>query len=281
MISAESSDGRIMEAFDDGTGHAILVLHGGMDDGQGWKKVADRLSNSYRVIRLRRRPYELHAPTTMAQEVDDVLAIARLIVGPKMVFGHSSGGVLALETMVASPELFRGAVIYEPPVVIGPPLGGEATKHVRAAIEAGKPGKAIAIFSQHMLRLNPVLSRFVGMYAALHPRYRKLVPSQLRVEEIDGLGVRLDEYAKLDVPVKLISGSRSPHHLEERIDVLVKTMPHAEKVVLEKQSHGAHLTAPDQLADIARSLATKVLPATTPRSAESRSRRFRRRNFPM
>lgn len=280
MIAAKSSDGRIIEAFDDGAGPAIFILHGGMDDGRGWKKVADRLSDSHRVLRLRRRPYEAHSPTTMAQEVDDVVAIAKLVDEPKMVFGHSSGGVLALETMVASPELFRAAVIYEPPVVTGSPIGGEATKRVRAAIEAGKPAKAVAIFSQHMLRLHPVLSRFVGVYAALHPHYRKLVPSQLHVEEIDELGVRLDEYAKIAVPAKLVSGSRSPHHLEERIDILVKTMRRAEKVVLQKQAHGAQLTAPDQLADIARSLATKVL-AAAPTSKNAEPRRPLRRNFPM
>ena len=282
VISVRSSDGRTIEAFDDGAGPAIVIIHGGMDDGRAWKKVADRLSDSYRVVRLRRRPYGLRAPTTMAQEVDDVLAVSEAVQGPKMLVGHSSGGVLALETMVASPKTFRGAVIYEPPVVLGPPVGGEATQRVRAAIEAGKPGKAIAIFSQHMLRLNPVQARFVGLYAALHPRYRKLVHTQLRVEEIDDLGVRLDEYAKLDVPVTLVSGSRSPGHLEERIDVLVNTMPRSEKVVLKKQSHGAHLTAPDQLAVIARALATQVLPAKAPASTRrSVSRRSLRRNFPL
>ena len=135
-----------------------------------------------------------------------------------------------------------------------------------------------------MLRLNPVQARFVGLYAALHPRYRKLVHTQLHVEEIDDLGVRLDEYAKIDLPVRLASGSRSPDHLEERIDVLVDRMPRAEKVVLDRQSHGAHLTAPDVLAAIAKDLATQVLPATTPgptRRSGAVPRRFLRRLLPM
>ncbi len=127
-----------------------------------------------------------------AQEIDDVVANTKLVDEPKMVFGHSSG-------------LSRAAVIYEPPIVTGSPIGGEATKRVRAAVEASKLAKAMAIFSQHML--NPVLSHFVGVYAALHPHDRKLIPSQLHVEEIDELGGRLNEYAKIAVPVKLISGA--------------------------------------------------------------------------
>lgn len=84
VISVRSSDGRTIEAFDDGAGPAIVIIHGGMDDGLVWKKVADRLSNGCRVVRLRRRPYGLRAPTTMAQEVDDVLAVSETVPAPAL-----------------------------------------------------------------------------------------------------------------------------------------------------------------------------------------------------
>jgi pimeloyl-ACP methyl ester carboxylesterase len=67
-----------------------------MDDGRSWGKVAARLAPRFRVVRLHRRQYRLDiatgSPWTIAQEVDDVLAVAKVIGEPMLVVGHSSGG---------------------------------------------------------------------------------------------------------------------------------------------------------------------------------------------
>jgi pimeloyl-ACP methyl ester carboxylesterase len=67
--------------------------------------------------------------SSIAHEVDDVAAVAALLNGPRLLVGHSSGAVVALEALAASPSMFAGAVVYEPPVVINAPLGGEALAH--------------------------------------------------------------------------------------------------------------------------------------------------------
>jgi pimeloyl-ACP methyl ester carboxylesterase len=72
-------------------------------------------------VRLHRRQYRLDIKRacSIAQEAEDVLAIARVIGDPVLLVGHSSGGVVALEALAALPSTFAGAVLYEPPVVIG------------------------------------------------------------------------------------------------------------------------------------------------------------------
>ncbi len=244
------------------TGVAQLVP--GMDDGRSWEKVAARLAPRFRVVRLHRRQYRLDivtgSPCTIDQEVDDVLAVAKVIGEPMLVVGHSSGGVVALEAMVASPSTFPGAVIYEPPVVIGPPLGGEALQRAMAAMAAGKAGKAITIFMRDTVGIPPLVARLAGMFVAIQPRWRKFVPRQLDdVEAIDQLGVRLDAYARIEVPNVLLGGDRSPARLGKRLDALARALPRAEKVVLRGQGHGANQRAPGEVARIIETLADKVL----------------------
>lgn len=183
-----------------------------------------------------------------------------MIGEPVLLVGHSSGGVVALEAMVASPSTFVGAVLYEPPVAIGPPLGGEALARAEAAVTAGKPGKAMAIFIRDIVRMPPLIARIVRVVAAVQPKLRAFVPRQLGdVEAIDRLGVRLDAYAGIEVPTVLLGGDRSPPHLGERIDALARTLPRAERVVLHRQGHGAHLRAPGDVARVIETLADKVL----------------------
>jgi pimeloyl-ACP methyl ester carboxylesterase len=52
------------------------------------------------------------------------------------------------------------------------------------------------------------------------------------VSSIRQLGVRLDVYARIEVPTVLLGGDRSPAHLGERLDALARALPRAEKVVL-------------------------------------------------
>jgi pimeloyl-ACP methyl ester carboxylesterase len=178
-----------------------------------------------------------------------------------VLVGHSSGGVVALEAMVTSPEAFAGAVVYEPPVVIGPPLGPEALERARAAIAADKPGKAIAIFLREIVEIPSWWARLAGVSVATSRKLRMLVPRQLDdMEAINELGVRLDAYARIETPTVLLGGDRSPSHLGERLDALAGVLPHAERVVLSGQGHDANWRAPGDVARVIETLAARVLP---------------------
>lgn len=266
MITATSADSTTVRAADDGRRPVILVLHPGLDDGSSWKRVATRLAARYRVVRLHRRPYRLDLPSdprsSVAREVEDVLAVTAVVGGLVLLVGHSSGAVVALEVLVASPSTFAGAVLYEPPLVIGPTLGGEAFQRARRALAAGKPGKAMAIFVRDIVRVRggAWAAPLVQLFVSVHPRYRAFAPRQIdEVEAIDRLGVRLDAYAEITVPVCLLGGDRSPRHLGERLDALARVLPRAERVVLRGQGHTAHVRARSQVAHVMELFADKVL----------------------
>ena len=264
MITARAADGSSVRALDEGRGPVVLILHGGMDDGSSWRRVAARLAPRFRVVRLHRRQYRLDLKSgsacTMADEVEHVSALVRAIGEPMVVVGHSSGAVLALEALVAAPSGFAGAVFYEPPCVIGPPLGGEALVRAQTAIADGKPGTALAIFVRDIVCVPALTARFTKLMVALSPRIRRLVRHQIDdCAAIDQLGNRLDTYATITVPTVLLGGDRSPAHLGERLDALERVLPHTERVVLHGQGHAANVFAPGKLANVIAGFADRVL----------------------
>lgn len=238
---------------DEGSGPAILVLHPGMDDGSRWGPVAARLAAHYRVVRPHRRQYrlDLHAPDgfTMAQEAADVVELARDLGTPLLLVGHSSGGVAALEALVAAPGLFTGALLFDPAITIRADPWGEPLARSRSAVAAGKPGRAMRIFSREVLRLPAPVAWLGGAYVALRKPYRELVPRQIDdMKAIFDLGVRLDAYAAITAPVLLLRGERSTALARERNEALAAVLPDAEQAILPGQPHDANRTAPDAVA---------------------------------
>jgi pimeloyl-ACP methyl ester carboxylesterase len=250
-MEVTASDGSTVRAIDEGIGTPILVLHGGMGDSTTWAPVTDLLNQRFRTLRLHRRQYRLDLdgpPVTMAQEVEHVAAIAGRLDKPLLV-GHSSGAVLALEALVAAPDAYSGAVLYEPPIVIGEPLGGPKLMPAREAFDNGKAGKAFAIFLRDVVGMNPLLCWAAGVAMGRQPEMRAPIGRQLDdCDAIDALGVRLDAYAKLDLPILLMGGDKSPRHLGERLDALERALPRTRRLLMHGQGHAAEHRVPHRVA---------------------------------
>lgn len=275
MLTTTSADGTDVRAYDEGEGPAIVMLGPGLDDGTRCARIAAILSKRFRVVRLHRRQYRMDlkadpelggSPCTIAQEVDDVLAVARRIGRPVVLYGHSDGGVVALEALAASPSSFSGGVIFEPAAVIDTPLGGadgRVLRLARAALAAGRPGRAMAVFLHGSVGLTRWQTTLASAAVALHPRYRRLVPGQLdSLEALDRLGVRLGTYAAIETPTVLLGGDRNPAHITERLDAIERVLPHTERVTMRGRDHGADLKHPKEIALVIETLAEKVAPRT-------------------
>lgn len=263
-ITAVAADGTGVRAFDEGTGPVILVIHPGLDDGRSWGKVAARLSPRFRVVRIVRRHYRLDLPAadgySMSKEVEDVHALAQAIGEPIVVVGHSSGAVVALEALAASPGTFAGGVLFEPPVPTGPPdpAASRALALANAAVAAGKPGQAGQIFIRDIVGMPAFSAWMIRPIVTLLPRLRSLIPRQ--ISDLDGVGLRLDAYAQITAPVVLLGGERSPVHLGKSLDALAAVMPHTERVVMARRDHLANRKAPGEVARVIEAFARQVLP---------------------
>ncbi|NUT33579.1 MAG: alpha/beta hydrolase [Hamadaea sp.] len=259
-LTVTSDEGTGIRAVAKGEGHPIVIVHGGLDDGSSWHRVAQRLARRWRVARLHRRQYRLDLaaslPCTMAQEAEDVAALAASLGEGVVLVGHSSGAVVALEALVAAPSRFAGAVLYEPPIHLRP---GEWDVQLAQAKAARGPGKALRVFTRDIVGLPGWMAWLIGVMATVVPRFRRLTPHQIDdAAAINDLGVRLDAYAGIDVPVVLLGGDRSPAHLGERLDALARVLPQAEKVVMPGIGHDGAMRAPDTVAKVVEDLATRA-----------------------
>ncbi|GII62282.1 alpha/beta hydrolase [Sphaerisporangium krabiense] len=262
---ATAGDGTEVRGYDEGQGPVIVMIGPGLDDGRRTARLAACLTPRFRVIRLHRRQYRNDlkrtnpAPCTVTEEAGDVLAVVAAVGGPVVVYGHSSGAVVALEALVASPSSFTGAVAFEPPAVTATPLSGENGEilgRARAAVAAGRPGTAMALVFRHTVGLPSWQAWPAAALTAMMPRYRALISCQLDdLEAIDALGVRLDAYERIRVRTVLLGGDSSPSHLAERLDALARVIPESKRVIMRGHDHGADLKSPKTVARVIEHLA--------------------------
>ena len=107
------------------------------------------------------------------------------------------------------------------------------------------------------------LAWLAGLLVGRHPEYRQRVVRQLDDNDaLDQSGVRLDQYARLEMPALLLGGDRSPRHLAERLDALERVLPCSRRLVLRGQGHNAERRAPER---VARAVARFIDEETAPR----------------
>lgn len=194
--------------------------------------------------------------------MNDVLAIAARVGEPIVLVGHSSGAVVALEAALAAPTRFAGMVLYEPPVAPTAPLGGEALVRANAALKDGDPGRAMEIHLRDIVQVSGPMFRIVRSIPPLWRRMSLYGPGQIADDNaLESLGVGLQRYGDVDIPVLLLGGGRSPKHLRVRLNALADVLPRIDSVVILKwQGHTANARAPRKVAQIVATFADKVLP---------------------
>lgn len=108
-----------------GTGPLLVVVPGSRGEAGTYLPLATELQARYQVVTYDRRGFsrsELRGPQDydrrLSADTDDLrVLIAHLTDEPAMVFGHSSGAVIALELLTGHPSLVRTVVAHDPPVV--------------------------------------------------------------------------------------------------------------------------------------------------------------------
>jgi len=106
-----------------GSGPTILLIHGtGLDSGC-YDEVAEHLASDFKVLTYDRRGYSRSprppgwAKTSVEEQADDAAWLLRATANaPAVVFGSSSGTLIALDLVLRHPDVVRGAVLHEPSV---------------------------------------------------------------------------------------------------------------------------------------------------------------------
>ena len=102
-----------------GSGPAVLLIHAGAEDAEGWRPIAERLSG-FTVVTYDRRG-TLRSDRNdwpgggSVQHADDAAALLETLdLDDALVLGYSSSGSIALQLALRHSELVRRALVYEP-----------------------------------------------------------------------------------------------------------------------------------------------------------------------
>jgi pimeloyl-ACP methyl ester carboxylesterase len=256
----------------DGDGPPLVVVHGSWTDHTAWGTVAQRLEDSFRVIRYDRRGCsrsEFPSQRTRRDDEEDLAAVIEQFAdGRASVVASSFGGLITLGLAARRPELLDRLCIHEAP---SPPLveKDEAARVVADAldsiqeiieqIEAGDSAGGAFRFVEEL---------------ALGPGGWELLPEQIREAFVNNASTFAAEqrdpaWGDLDVagisdhghPLLLTLGTTSPAWLRVAQEALITTLPYAETAVIEGAGHSPHLSHPDDFAALLRPFLREPAPA--------------------
>ena len=231
-----------------GDGPPLVLVHGAGSARWSFDAVRPHLESRFTVIAIDRRG---RGDSTdgdgyaLEREADDVAAVVRDAGEGALLFGHSYGGLVALEAarLLEPPRL----ALYEP--AIGEDLTtAETIERWERLIDAGDRDTVIREFLRQIAGYDEAaIEELAGspVWEARRPIV-PTVPRELRA----ALAHRFDRaaLAELATPTLLLVGTESPPWAVRSVDAFVDAIPRAEKRVLDGQGHGANMTAPDLLA---------------------------------
>ncbi len=151
MWTVTSADGTPIAYQREGSGPAVVLVGGGLDDGSENAVLMPALAGEFTVYNYARRGRGGSGdtrPYTVQRELEDLAAVLDAAGGQAHVFGASSGGALALEAAAAGLPIVR-LVVYDVPYSVAE----DAVERWRAyraeldeALAQGRIDEALAAF---------------------------------------------------------------------------------------------------------------------------------------
>ncbi len=224
-------------------GARVLCLHSSGFSSRQWKKLADLLAPTHRVVLPDLIGYGASSPLPAGTPFhfhDDVAALLPLLDEPAHVVAHSYGGLLALHLALARPAAILSLALYEPVAfgILDEPADAEA----RAALLEVRPYDG-----------EPWLERFIdwwqgaGAWAQLAAEARAAFiavgwkafceVSTLVLDSTDRAA-----YGTIAAPTLLLGGETTPLTEQRTVAKLAAALPHARLQTFPGMGHLGPIT---------------------------------------
>lgn len=151
MDHVTSKDGTPIAYERQGSGPAVILVGGGLDDGSENAPLAAELAGRYTAYNYARRGRGESGdtlPYAVEREIEDIDALVSAAGGSAHLYGVSSGGALALRAAAAGLAIGRIAV-YEVPYCVSGDMARRSREYVERlgpALAGGTPGDGLALF---------------------------------------------------------------------------------------------------------------------------------------
>jgi 3-oxoadipate enol-lactonase len=253
-----------------GTGPDLVFIHGMCGDARTWAAQVERLSSAHTCTAYDRRGHSRSprgdAVESDAVHADDAAALIEALGLDPVVVASSGGARIAVELLRRRPDLVRGAVLSEPPMLHLAPVQAAAfvtdlrPRIERAAAEQGPEAAVDAFFS------------FVcpGLWTTIDEtaknRYRANAPALFADLGATPNLVDVDDLANLQLPVLLLTGSESHSVFRAVTAVLARTLPDARFMELADCGHVTYAEQPVEFAAAVSAFAHEVFASASPTS---------------
>lgn len=259
MQTVVSPDGTRIAYETHGDGCPLILLHGG-GTRRYWDPVVPYFDDYTVVVPDRRgrgdsgdsEEYSLDC------EVEDVCAVVDAVDSEPVLFGHSFGGLRALEA--AQRGSISAVVAYEPAVLVGDYREqADLVTRMQERLDAGDRRGAMR---QHLREVlhgdinDDAFERWLAEWPAW-PDYTRFVESALRMNQVIE-AYELPGTLDIDAPVLLMTGSNGPSHLRDSVRAVDTAVTDSQFVEFENLGHNGPVSDPERVSDAVREFLRRV-----------------------
>ncbi|GGX29177.1 alpha/beta fold hydrolase [Streptomyces lomondensis] len=253
-----SADGTEIAFETWGSGPAVILVASALADRSDTTKLAALLAEHFMVINYDRRGRGASGDAdsyAVEREIEDIAALIEHVGGSASLFGSSSGAVLALRAAAAGLNIDRLA-LYEPPFVVadgddGPPR--DLAEQVAALLAQGRDSDAVKYFMTKVQGMPGIAVLFMKLMPKMWANLTKLAPTlpydiAVMGDTQQGKPLDPDEWKGAAVPIRVLTGSKSPAAFQRAASALTQILPQADHRSLPGLNHGAVVMAPKKIA---------------------------------
>jgi pimeloyl-ACP methyl ester carboxylesterase len=146
-----SNDGTLIAYQKTGRGPGLIIIHGVLSQAANYHVLAEALSEDFTVYLIERRGRGLSGPQgdhySLEKECADLFALQSKVKA-HYLFGHSYGGLIALES-VRNNDIFKKIAVYDPGVDVDGVIEMGWTTDYKKLLAKGQLLTALAVFSKN------------------------------------------------------------------------------------------------------------------------------------
>jgi len=261
MQTTTSADGTRIAYERTGTGSPLVLLHGGGGH-EFWAPLVPAFAESHAVYAPDRRGVGRSGDAqqyAIEREVADARAVVAETDADPVLFGHSFGGLQALEA--AREADVAGVVAYEPPYLVGAYREeADLAARMQARLDDGDRRGAMKLHLREVLHGDAFedFDAWLEEWPAW-PEAAENVEGALRMDRA------LEDHhppdaLDLDVPVLLLTGTRGPPHLRDSVRAVRDALADARLVEFDGLGHLGPVEDPERVVDAVERFVVEVTP---------------------